>query len=128
MAWVVKITGDMTLAITEGKRIVVRVNMLGQKTMEAGNNGERLCRAINDLSAIADFFNETEIKLPHPECGLSPLPWHIKQAKNSFSVCDSLSKTICFQTIASTNSIQVKYFDEIKTVIRNINKCIEIQK
>jgi len=62
MNWVAKITGNMTLVIKEGKRIVTRVDMLSQNTLKAGDYGDRLCRVINDLSAIANCVNGTSNK------------------------------------------------------------------
>lgn len=118
--WTVKPTGNMTLAILDGKRIVARVDMLSQNTLKAGDNGERLCRAINDLSAIANAVNGKRINLPH-ESGISPLPWSIRKSENRYTICDITGRTICSRNIVTTEHKQiVADFDVIEAVIQSI--------
>jgi hypothetical protein len=122
MDWVAMATGNMTLAITEGKRIVARVDMLSQNTLKAGDDGERLCRAINDLTAIANCVNSTATILPYEDCGLSPLPWQIKWSEKRFAVYDSTGRTICSRSVSATNRNRVMAdFDAITVAIEYIN-------
>lgn len=127
MDWVAKTTGNMTLAITEGKRIVARVDMLSQNTLKAGDGGERLCRAINDLTAIANCVNAAATILPYEDCGLSSLPWQIKRTEKRSAVYDSTGKIICSRSVSATNRNQVMAdFDAITVALEYINdgqKC-----
>ena len=52
MAWESKSTGNMTLAICDEKRVVLRVDMLRQKTIPAGDKRRKLCIAKNDLTVL----------------------------------------------------------------------------
>ncbi|MEI6514043.1 MAG: hypothetical protein WCO51_12345 [bacterium] len=127
MDWVAKATGDMTLAIAEGKRIVVRVDMLSQNTLKAGDRGERLCRTMNDLTVIANCVNGKATVLPHEDCGLSPLPWQIKRSEKRFAVYDSTGRTICSRSISATNRNRAMAdFNALIVAVAYINTNIEL--
>ena len=120
IGWAVMVTGNMTLAIVDGKRIVARVDMLSQNTLKAGTDGERLCRAMNDLTAIANAINGIKATLPY-ESGLSPLPWSISQSERRFAIYDNTGRTLCSRNIAVKNKNQiVADFAAIEAVIQSI--------
>jgi hypothetical protein len=117
MKWVAKPTGNMTLGIIEGKRIIVRVDMLSQNTMVAGDEGEKLCRSLNDLSAIAACANGEVIELPY-DSGLSALPWTISKSLKSYSIRDRYGHSVCSQRLTGENISQVeKDFNIIEKAI-----------
>jgi hypothetical protein len=65
-------TGNMTLSVVaEGGLRILTVDMLAQDTMKHDTNGDRLARALNDLTLIA----VPSTPLPHPDAGISPTPW-----------------------------------------------------
>lgn len=82
MKWIAKATGDMTLSILDQEdKQVLKVDRLRENTLKAGNNGDILCRIMNDLQVIANFqFEKYEIDdetLLYPDKGLSPFPWSL---------------------------------------------------
>ncbi len=98
-------TGDMTLCLVDanGTRIL-RIDMLGCGTMRAGNGGDRLARAYNDLALLAycplllkqgqTHTQDLTTLLPHPDAGISPLPWSLSHSERNAKLTDSLGKRI----------------------------------
>ncbi len=124
MSWEVKISGNMTLVIIEGKRIVARVDMLSQNTLKAGDDGNRLCKTMNDLTAISDAVNNTEIILPY-EIGLSPLPWRSTWSENRYVIKDAKGRVICSRIISENNRARAKAdFQTISIAINSINGSV----
>lgn len=121
MSWEVKISGNMTLLIIEGKRIVARVDMLSQNTLKSGDDGNRLCRAMNDLTLISDAVNSTEIVLTY-ENGLSPLPWKAIWSEKRYVIKDAEGRVICSRSIsANTRAKAETDFQAISIAIDSIN-------
>ena len=82
--WHFRPTGDITLAvISSTDERILSVDMLSYQTMKAGDHGERLAKTCNNLSFLAgipESLRTQEVStagLPHPEAGLSPLPWTV---------------------------------------------------
>lgn len=80
--WRFVATGNMTLAVVAADGLcILTVDMLRQKTMAAGLAGARLARACNDLTLLAAapalVRGEPPPPLPHPDAGLSPVPWRV---------------------------------------------------
>ena len=124
MSWEVKIPGNMTLVIIEGKRIVARVDMLSQNTLKAGDDGNRLCRTMNDLTAISNAVNSTEIVLPY-ENGLSPLPWRATWSENRYVIKDGKGRVICSRSISvNTHAKAEADFQAIAVAIDSINSSV----
>ena len=90
--WKAKSTGNMTLSvISDVGDIILSVDMLRYQTMKAETDGDILVKAMNDLyllSAIPILIGNScqKIELPHPEAGLSLLPWTIITDKGSIDV------------------------------------------
>ena len=128
MSWEVKISGNMTLVIIEDKRIVARVDMLSQNTLKAGDNGNRLCRTMNDLTAISDAVNNTEIVLPY-EIGCSPLPWRATLSEKRYVIKDAKERVICSRSIsANTRAKAEADFQAISIAIDSISSFYEPEK
>ena len=124
MNWEVKISGNMTLVITDGSRIVARVDMLSQNTLKAGDNGERLCRTISDLTAISDAVNRVEVIVPC-EKELSPLPWRASWSEKRYVITDAMGRLICSRSISAKTRAKAELdFQAISTAIDNINSIV----
>ena len=86
MRWSAKPTGDMTLSVVDEKGFqILKIDMLSYDTMKAGTNGDRLVRALNNLTILAGFgdasyFVEMD-DLPFPDETISVLPWKIDYSK-----------------------------------------------
>lgn len=103
--WTVAATGNMTLCVIDrsGNR-VVKLDMLGHGTMRAGDWGERLARAYNDLALIAaspdlvrnslDMTCSSSLSLPYPEAGLSPRPWQVLLSPKHAKVVDVTGRSL----------------------------------
>ena len=92
-------SGEMTLSVVSSTgEQVLRVDMLSQGTMKAGLSGDRLARALNDLSLVAglpELLSGRGIpELPHPEVGHSPLPWEVVGSGRRISVRDADGRLI----------------------------------
>lgn len=81
MAWVAKITGDMTLSVLDAAGFkVLGVDMLRMNTMRAGDGGQLLARTLNDLhllAAAASYPDRESLPLAYPSEGASPRPWKL---------------------------------------------------
>ena len=90
--WTAKATGDMTLSvISDPKEIILSVDMLENKTMEADKGGNVLVRAMNNLELLANILclvedNSRVINLLHPDGGVSPFPWSIISDRDKYTV------------------------------------------
>ena len=86
--WHARPSGNMTLSVVSstGEQIL-RVGMLSQGTMRAGLSGNRLARALNDLSLAAGMpellSGASPPGLPRPDAGHSPLPWEVDESYRS---------------------------------------------
>ena len=59
MAWMAKITGDMTLSVLDAAGFkVLGVEMLRMNTMRADDGGQLLARTLNDLHLLAGIPGE----------------------------------------------------------------------
>jgi hypothetical protein len=76
----------MTLSVLEvetGQRVLT-ISMLQAGTMKAETHGERLVRAINNMTLLAAIptliSSPSEAPLPpHSDAGYSPIPWALNQ-------------------------------------------------
>ncbi len=128
MSWEVKISGNMTLVIIKGKRIVARVDMLSQNTLKAGDNGDRPCITINDLTAISNAFNSTEIVMRY-ENGFSPLPWQATWSEKRFVIKDVTGRVICSRSISANTRAQAETdFQAIAVAIDRINSSVLVDE
>ena len=107
--WEARATGDMTLSVCSfpvGKEKILTVDMLSQNTMRAGDSGERLARAYNDLWLLSrcpslasgvDTPEKVLSTLPHKDIGISPIPWTRQtiQQKRSIVVKSAERRRIC---------------------------------
>jgi hypothetical protein len=80
------ITGDMTLSVLDETGFkVLGVDMLRGNAMQAGADGERLARALNDLTLLSDAATVDamrSVELPHPEVGVSDRPWRLEEDRH----------------------------------------------
>lgn len=77
----------MTYSVVDENNFqVIKMDILSQGLMKAGQMGEDLIESINNLSLISNFplihednFLEIEIKklIPLPDIGISKLPWNM---------------------------------------------------
>ena len=126
MSWEVKSTGNMTLSILDDDFQVLKVDMLHAGTMKAGTNGDILARTENDLKVIAGFADNqygcTEVKLPHPEEGISPLPWSLKYDEEKRRMVVMSGKRV----IADRKFPPSTSFQRINAIIGIIEKGLSI--
>lgn len=126
MSWEPKYTGHMTLSILDDGFQVLKVDMLGAGTMKFGTNGDILARTENDLKVIAEFSNNkygcTEVKLPHPEEGISPLPWSLKYDEEKRRMAVMSGKRV----IADRKFPPSTPFQRINAIIGIIKKGLSI--
>ena len=107
--WHAAATGNMTLSIVSstGEQIL-KVDMLAQGTMKAGVHGDRLARALNDLSLIAalpEFLRGGPLpELPHPDAGHSPLPWQVARTRRRIAVHDADGRRIAVREFPHATS------------------------
>lgn len=103
--WRVLPTGDMTLCVLDAAGIrILRIDMLSHGTMRAGDDGERLARAYNNLSLVAALPNVLRTGvcelsaylplIPHPEAGVSPMPWMILSGSANARLVDATERVI----------------------------------
>jgi len=102
--WRVAATGDMTLCVLDDAGLrIVRIDMLKHGTMVAGDDGERLARAYNDLAVVAacpsvlhslDVGETVGLDLPHPDAGISPMLWKMVRSSNRVRLVSSAGKPI----------------------------------
>ena len=98
--WYAKPTGDMTLSVVDdtGKQIL-KVDMLVQSTMKAGFGGDKLARAMNDLTVLATIptliLDPTySIDMPFKDVGHSDIPWSLVFTDKKIGVKDAKGKKI----------------------------------
>jgi len=126
MAWTARPTGDMTLSILDENGVkVLGVDMLKMKTMEAGDDGARLARTLNDLKLLAqaaDAKDTDRLELWDASAGLSPTPWSIvvQDRKRQIQVRDASGRRIAERTF--TKSITSAAFAELA---RRIAEAVE---
>lgn len=126
MAWTARPTGDMTLSILDENGFkVLGVDMLKMKTMEAGDDGARLARTLNDLKLLAqaaDAKNADPLALGDPSGGLSPTPWGIvvQDRRQQIQVRDASGRRIAERTFGK--SINPDAFGDL---VRRITEAVE---
>jgi hypothetical protein len=134
MEWKAKPTGNMTLALCDGKRVILSIDMLTQNILPPGDNGHKLCVALNDLSLIANAVSTADgeifIKqLPYAEDGFSPTPWTAGIDSHKLFVRDSNGRLICSKAITHTNSAQLRAdFDLLLIALLKINAITFLAK
>ncbi len=93
-------SGDMTLSVVSSTALqILKIDMLAQRTMQAGADGDHLARALNDLTMLAAIpellRTETrDIDLPHPNAGHSPFPWDVAITPRRITVNDGHGRKI----------------------------------
>lgn len=102
--WCAKATGDMTLSVLDNAQMrIIRIDMLRYRTMDAGDGGNRLTRAYNDLTVVAacpellgtsGAAERVGLDLPHPDAGISPMPWTIVRTQKGAKLVSSAGKYI----------------------------------
>lgn len=105
--WSAGPSGDMTLSVVSSTgEQVLRVDMLSQGTMKAGLSGDRLARALNDLSLVAalpELLRGGGVpELPHPGAAHSPLPWRVVESGRRISVKDADGRRIASREFPRT--------------------------
>ncbi len=83
MNWKAKATGDMTLSVVDETGFqILKIDMLKQNTMQAGNEGKKLMRSMNDLGIIANFsiqkYDSSSSARMYEGEEVSSLPWYCK--------------------------------------------------
>lgn len=114
----------MTLAVCEGSRIVLRIDMLKHNTLKAGDDGKRLCSALNDLFLIAELSSDNAdipsviSRLPYGEEGNSPFPWEVSFDNKKLMIRSTTGSLICDKPVAKRNHAQIKadYYVLVDTV------------
>jgi len=97
----------MTLSVVSstGEQIL-KVDMLSQGTMKAGLSGDRLARAMNDLTLAAGLPQLLRgggvPELPHPDAAHSPLPWQVVENGRRISVRDADGRRIANREFPGT--------------------------
>ena len=105
--WHAAPTGHMTLSVVSsaGEQIL-KVDMLSQGTMKAGLRGDRLARALNDLTLVAalpDVLRGGKLPaLPHPEAGHSLLPWQVETTGERLALRDADGRRIASREFPRT--------------------------
>ncbi len=101
--------------------------MLTQNTLQAGDNGNKLIIAWNDLALIAlavstSDDNSLVNQLPFAGVGISPLPWTIGLDSHKLFVRDNNGKLICSKAITKTNISQLQNdFEKLLIALPKIN-------
>ena len=121
--WAVRITGNMTLCVVDsaGMRIA-KVDMLRDKTMKAGTDGERLARRLNDLHIIAQIPKLSgaslgQIDVPFIDAEISRFPWQLEanEEKRTIKIMDFGMSTIAVNKFGK--SVQIDLFEDIVNLL-----------
>ena len=116
----------MTLSILDEREFkVLGVDMLRMDTMQAGDGGERLARALKDLTLLAqavDAANVDKLVLWDASAGLSPRPWSVvvQDKKRQVQVRDASGRRIADRVYPKSMSQEI--FGELA---RRITGAIE---
>ena len=105
LPWSAGATGNMTLSVSDAVGLrIARIDMLSAKTMTAGDNGDQLAQALNDLTIITLCPNLAEADapekvigqfiLPYSDDALSRGPWKVAGRHNCFTLFDADGRRI----------------------------------
>lgn len=114
LPWTVTAAGDMTLCVVDGCGLrVLKIDMLTYRTMAAGDSGERLARAYNDLAIVsqcpalvanAHRGLPSAVEFPYVDAGHSPFPWRMEISPRKAKLIDGAGKMIADLEIPASNS------------------------